>query len=151
MLPICLKIEAAPISDKESTVLRILPRILTRMMCLALPLGLAIAGQIPTSAPALAGAHDGDWSVLIVTEKGDCDRGYRYNFKVSNGQVRYVGETSANMSGTVAPNGAVKVNIKLSDKGATGTGRLSANAGTGTWQGAGSTGACSGRWDAERR
>ena len=75
--------------------------------------------------------------MLIITEKGDCDRAYRYGVNVANGQVRYTGDAAVNMAGTVAPNGAVKVSIRLGDKGANGTGRLSAQAGTGTWHGAG--------------
>ena len=41
------------------------------------------------------------------------------------------------MAGTVSPNGAVKVSIRLGDKGADGTGHLSGNTGAGTWRGAG--------------
>ena len=100
---------------------------------------------------ALAAPHDGSWSVLIITEQGTCDRGYRYNVNVSNGHVTYQGDTSVNLSGTVAPSGLVKVSIKFGDKGANGTGHLSGNAGTGIWRGAGSNGGCAGRWEAERR
>ena len=32
---------------------------------------------------AHAAGYDGTWSVLIVTETGTCDRGYRYNVNVS--------------------------------------------------------------------
>ena len=45
--------------------------------------------------------------------------------KVANGQVSYQGDAAVNLAGTVAPNGAVKVSIRLGDKGANGTGRLS--------------------------
>ena len=143
MLFECLGIEAAPTRDQEAVV----PRILTWMVSLALPLGAAVAG----SAPALAASVDGNWSVLVITEKGTCDRGYRYSVNISNGHVRYTGETSVNMSGTVAPSGAVKVSIKFGDQSAGGTGRLSATSGAGTWRGVGSSGTCSGRWEAERR
>jgi hypothetical protein len=101
--------------------------------------------------PAGAANHDGNWSVLIITEKGDCDRAYRYPLAVSDGHVRYTGDAGADVSGTVNPAGAVKVSIRLGDKGANGTGHLSGDAGTGTWQGAGSGAACSGRWEAEKR
>jgi hypothetical protein len=111
---------------------------------------LALAGA---GRPALAAEHDGNWSVLIITEKGDCDRGYRYAVAVADGQVSYRGDAAGiTMSGTVTPAGVVKVSIRLGDKGADGTGRLSANDGTGTWHGAGANGAsCEGRWEAERR
>ena len=90
---------------------------------------------------------------MIVTETGTCDRGYRYNVNVSNGQVRYQGDAgSVNLTGTVTPAGLVKVSIKVGDQGADGTGHLSASSGTGTWHGAGASGtSCAGRWDAERR
>ena len=103
--------------------------------------------------PALAAEHDGNWTVLIITEKGDCDRGYRYAVAVENGQVNYRGDAAGiNMSGSVTPAGLVKVSIRLGDKGADGTGHLSATDGTGTWHGAGTNGAsCTGRWEAERR
>ena len=98
---------------------------------------------------ALSAGHDGSWSVLIITEKGDCDRAYRDALRVADGRVRYAGNASVNMDGTVAPSGAVQVSIKVGDKGASGTGHLSASSGTGTWRGIGSS-ACSGRWEAER-
>jgi hypothetical protein len=58
---------------------------------------------------------------------------------------------SALLAGTVAPNGAVKVSIRLGDKGANGTGRLSGQTDAGTWHGAGANTTCAGRWEAEKR
>lgn len=112
-----------------------------------------LAGLAGMGAPSEASAAevDGTWSLLIVTEKGECDPAYRYVVKVANGRVSYQGDASVDMAGTVAPNGAVKVSIRLGDKGANGTGRLSGQAGAGTWHGAGSNGSCAGRWEAERR
>ena len=107
--------------------------------------------MIGQSSAARAAVHDGNWSVLIITEKGDCDRGYRYPVNVSNGHVVYTGQAGLNLSGTVAPNGAVKVSIRMGDAGADGQGRLSTTSGSGTWRGAGSGGTCAGRWEAERR
>jgi len=123
-------------------------RVLNTVVLTALWLGLAGTG-IPDSA--FAAAFDGNWSVLIITEKGDCDTAYRYAVGVTNGQIRYLGDAAVNMSGTVTPAGAVKVSIRLGDKGANGTGRLSASTGTGRWKGAGSGTTCSGRWEAEKR
>ena len=112
-----------------------------------------LAGLASMGAPSEASATeaDGNWSVLVVTEKGECDTAYRYAVKVANGRVSYQGDASVDMAGTVAPNGAVKVSIRLGDKGANGTGRLSGQAGAGTWHGAGSNTTCAGRWEAERR
>ena len=102
-------------------------------------------------SPALAAPHDGNCSVLIITEKGDCDRAYRYPLAVADGHVRYTGESGANVTGTVSAGGAVKVSIRMGDKGANGTGHLSGTAGAGTWQGSGGGASCAGRWEAEKR
>ncbi len=100
---------------------------------------------------ATAEVFDGAWNVLIVTESGTCDRGFRYDVKVGNGRVAYAGNASIDLSGTVAANGAVKVNISKGDQSAAGTGKLSATTGAGTWRGRGSAGECQGIWQAERR
>ena len=123
-------------------------RVMNSALLAAALLGLAAAATPPA---ALAAPQDGSWSVLIVTETGDCDRGYRYNVNVSNGRVSHRGDSSVDLDGTVAPNGAVKVSIRFGERGANGTGRLTANSGGGTWRGRGSTGTCAGRWEAERR
>lgn len=123
-------------------------RVMNPVVFAALLLGWAIAAN-PSSAHAAG--YDGSWSVLIITEKGDCDRAYRYGVKVANGRVSYSGDASVDMNGTVSRSGAVKVSIRLGGKGANGTGRLSANAGTGTWRGAAANSTCGGRWEAERR
>jgi hypothetical protein len=114
----------------------------------ALLLGTATAGGPP---PAYAAAQDGTWSVLVITEKGDCDRAYRYAVKIANGHVSYEGEAAVDMAGTVAPNGAIKVSIRLGNKGADGSGHLSGQTGAGTWHSVGSNASCAGRWEAERR
>ena len=44
---------------------------------------------IASTASFAVPRYDGLWSVSIVTEKGDCDRGYRYpNFKRPVGECR---------------------------------------------------------------
>ena len=111
---------------------------------------LATAWLTGPSSGAFAARHDGNWSVLIITEKGGCDPAYRYAVNVAGGRVRYVGDASIGLSGTVADSGLVKVNIRHGDQGATGSGRLSAHSGAGTWKGVGANGACAGRWEAER-
>jgi hypothetical protein len=110
---------------------------------------LAGAALVGPSPAAFAAVHDGTWSVLIITEKGECDRGYRYEVKVANGQISYAGNAGVDMAGTVAPDGALKVSIKLGEKGASGTGRLSMRSGAGVWRGIGASGSCAGRWEAE--
>lgn len=108
-------------------------------------------------AAALAGvanaqakpAYDGTWSVLIVTERGNCDRAYRYPVRISNGRVGYAGQADFTVSGHVNPNGAVTVTVSRGKQSARGTGRLGAGGGGGSWRTGG--GECSGTWTAERR
>ncbi|HVL71975.1 MAG TPA: hypothetical protein VM434_08835 [Beijerinckiaceae bacterium] len=103
----------------------------------------------PVSADAQS-RFDGQWSVEIVTERGDCDRAYRYAVQIRNGQVRYAGGGDFAVSGRVAQGGAVSVGIRRGRDGADARGRLSARTGAGTWTTVGSR-ACAGRWFAEKR
>jgi hypothetical protein len=96
---------------------------------------------------AAAPHYDGLWSVSIVTEKGDCDRGYRYPIRIAHGVLVNGGSDPFTISGRVAPSGAITVKVSHGDKSATGSGRLSGDSGEGLW----STGSCSGTWTAERR
>jgi hypothetical protein len=121
------------------------------MTIIAAVTGAILTAGIGLPQPAAAAAeHDGPWTVLIITEKGTCDQAYRYNLKISGGRIAYDGDTSAKVNGTVAANGAVRVNISLGEKSANGTGRLAGRSGSGRWQSAGND-SCGGRWEAERR
>jgi hypothetical protein len=106
----------------------------------------ASATIVTTSTYAVPG-YDGLWSVSIVTEKGTCDRGYRYPIRISNGMLANAGDVAVNIAGRVMPTGAVTVMVSAAGKSANGTGRLSGNLGEGSWTG----GDCSGTWTAERR
>jgi hypothetical protein len=120
-------------------------RIVVSIGWLAVALGLAVSA-------AAAANHDGNWSVLVVTEKGECDRAYRYEVTVADGRVNFAGQPGISVGGTVAANGAVRVSIVGGgSQSAQGSGRLAAGNGAGTWHGAGRTGACTGRWEASRR
>ncbi len=123
---------------------------------LALAGFLAIAAVPSASAAAKAkaqatGAYDGLWSVLIITEQGTCDRGYRYAVRINRGRVSHADPSGSSfrISGSVAGGGAARVNVARGDQSASGTGRLSRNAGSGRWKSA--KGECSGVWQAERR
>ena len=108
------------------------------------------ASVVPASAPAYAKSnYDGHWSVLIVTQKGTCDRAYRYPVQIQSGTVGYAGSASFTVSGKVGDAGAVTVTVARGSQSATGTGRMSATDGSGTWTAA--SGECSGTWTAERR
>jgi hypothetical protein len=109
-----------------------------------------LTATVPASAPASARSNfDGTWSVLIVTQKGTCDRAYRYPVKIDNGSVGYAGDASFTVSGKVGDNGAVVVKVARGSQSANGQGKLSSTDGSGQWV-AGS-GDCSGTWTAERR
>jgi hypothetical protein len=110
---------------------------------------LAVATVPASTAPAGNPNFDGAWSVLIVTEKGTCDRAYRYPIKIAHGTVDYAGSASFTVTGKVGSNGAVTVTVSRGNQSANGTGRMSTTDGSGRWQTAG--GECSGTWSAERR
>jgi len=91
--------------------------------------------------------YDGLWSVLVMTQKGDCDPAYRYPIRISNGQLVNAGDNAFTITGKVAPTGAITVTVSAGGKSASGSGRLAAAEGGGSWTG----GECSGQWTAERR
>ena len=105
---------------------------------------------------ALSGAaqaqqkFDGRWSVLLETQKGECDKAYRYPIAVENGIVRSAGEASFNFTGKVASNGSVQGSVTAGQTRANVNGRLAGTSGSGTWTISGSRN-CSGNWSAEKR
>ena len=120
--------------------------------CALTALAILAASAAPAfPAPIASGkaGFDGNWSVLIVTEKGTCDRAYRYPVRITNGSVGYAGEASFNVVGQVGASGAVTVTVSRGSQSATGTGRMSRSDGSGRW--ATASGECSGTWSAERR
>ncbi|MDC7786757.1 hypothetical protein PQJ75_08480 [Rhodoplanes sp. TEM] len=112
----------------------------------------AIVCAALSSQPAVARTpYDGPWSVVIITDRGTCDRAYRYSVQIVDGIVRYAGEMGMDFRGRVGRGGAVSVSVAAGGSRADGRGRLGRDYGGGTWAGYGSTGRCSGRWTAERR
>ena len=114
---------------------------------LAGAIGTFVAVSALTVTATSAPRYDGMWSVSIVTQKGDCDRGYRYPIRIANGTVVNGGSDPFTISGKVAPSGAITVTVSSGSKSATGSGHLAGNSGEGSWHG----GSCSGVWTAERR
>jgi hypothetical protein len=108
----------------------------------------SIAASSVASTPSFAlPRYDGLWSVSIVTQKGDCDPGYRYPVRITNGTLFNAGDSNFTVSGKVGVTGAITVTVSAAGKSATGSGRLAGDAGGGLWAG----GSCSGTWTAERR
>jgi hypothetical protein len=124
-----------------------------RTLILAGLISLAAAGagwSAPAAFARTATSFDGNWSVLIVTDAGNCDRAYRYALRISNGLITYPDQTVA-VSGHVDGGGRVRVNVSAGGQHANGSGHLSGSSGSGRWSGASSTSSCSGHWEAERR
>jgi hypothetical protein len=93
---------------------------------------------------------DGVWSVSIVTERGNCERGYRAPVSIVNGVVEHgpSGDQSFSIGGRVGTSGAVRVSVRRGDQVAQGSGRLGASTGQGRWVSPSS--GCAGYWTAER-
>ena len=102
------------------------------------------------AAQAQANRFDGTWSVEIITEKGECDKAYRYAIAIQDGRARYAGPEGFNISGSVSPNGAVSGSISRGKDRANVSGRLAGKTGAGTWIASGARN-CSGRWAADKR
>jgi hypothetical protein len=116
-------------------------------------LAMLVAAAAVVSAASSVSARtvfDGRWSVLIITEKGHCDRGYRYSIDIRNGIIHYDGDV-VDVTGRVTSNGAVRVVVSRGNLSANGRGRIGRTFGQGVWRGAGQGESCSGRWEAERR
>jgi hypothetical protein len=122
-----------------------------RTRSLALSFAILAASAATASRPPAASNFDGEWSVVIITEAGTCDRAYRYPVRVVNGQVRYDGEAGVTLSGRVDASGRLNATVQRGDQSANGSGRLSSSSGSGTWTGRSSTTSCAGRWEAEKR
>jgi len=106
-----------------------------------------LVAAIPIAARA-ASSFDGMWSVTIMTQAGNCPSSLRYAVRVARGHV-YGDDQSYDVNGFVAANGATRVTVSEKGQSASGTGRLSGNAGAGRWRTR--TGECSGQWTAQRR
>ena len=118
-----------------------------RTRTLGVLLATSIAASIVATPSIALPRYDGLWSVSIVTEKGDCDRGYRYPIRIANGTLVNAGDTMFTIAGSVATSGAITVTVSAGGKSANGSGRLAGDTGGGRWSG----GSCSGTWSAERR
>ncbi len=119
------------------------------LTCLSVATALAVMAGTP--ARAQTSAYDGLWSVLIITEEGNCDRGYRYAVRIKRGVVGHADPSSSSflIKGRVAGGGGIRVSVTRGDKSANGTGRMTRTSGAGKWRSA--KGECSGIWTAERR
>ena len=103
------------------------------------------------AASAASGDFGGRWAVRMVTDSGVCDASYNYVIAVDDGRVRYIPQDSdpaPSVSGSVAPDGTVNLDIRKSIARVSATGQLKGAAGSGSWR---LPGLCSGRWTASKR
>jgi hypothetical protein len=102
---------------------------------------LATAAEARTS-------YDGPWNLVFVTQRGSCDPTYNFSVNINDGVVTH--PNLVKFSGYVGRSGAVRASVTVHDKYASGSGRLTRDAGRGTWSGHAGGGRCSGYWSAQR-
>jgi hypothetical protein len=108
----------------------------------------AMALLLAAPAAAASRAYDGSWDLSIITDRGGCDRSYNFTVQIANGIVYHA--NLVRLRGRVLPNGAVRVSVAVSDKFASGAGRLSRSSGSGRWSGYSGSSRCAGHWFARR-
>jgi hypothetical protein len=92
--------------------------------------------------------YDGSWELLFVTQQGACDPAYNFSVNINDGIVTH--PNLVRFRGYVAHSGAVRASVTVQEKFAAGSGKLSNNAGRGTWRGYSGKARCSGYWTAQR-
>jgi hypothetical protein len=122
----------------------------SRMIKLTAAAALVAGLSLPTCLPASAepSTHNGRWSVELVTETGLCSARYTYALAIREGQVQLIsGGAGAQVNGHVGADGSVGLTVSNGTASGTGTGRLQAGSGAGTWR---VSSLCSGHWTARR-
>ena len=119
------------------------------LLGLACATGLALLPH--TASAQQVRQFDGRWSILVMTENGNCEKAHRYSVQIENGQARYAGTEGFEVQGNVRANGQVTGSIAYGQDRADVTGRLEGDRGTGTWTASSTSRNCGGRWQAEKR
>lgn len=111
---------------------------------------LVLAGShLLISRQAFAGTRfDGTWNLAFLTQRGDCDPNYNFTVDVVNGNITH--PNILTFRGRVAPSGAIVASVRVGQKSASGTGRLSGVSGRGAWSGRSGETRCTGTWAAQR-
>jgi hypothetical protein len=92
--------------------------------------------------------YDGQWSLTIMTERGNCDSTYHFVVDITNGNVSH--PNLVKFRGHVAKGGSVRVSVAAAGKTAAGSGRLTRTSGRGHWAGRSGDDRCSGSWTAQK-
>jgi hypothetical protein len=120
----------------------------TKMMKFLIPAAMASCLLGLTSIAEARSVYDGSWDLRFVTQQGTCDAAYTFTVNINDGIVTH--PNLVRFKGYVAHSGAVRASVTVQDKYASGTGKLSNNAGRGSWRGYSGTTRCSGYWTAQR-
>jgi hypothetical protein len=123
----------------------------SRLRAAVLVSALASADVGVASSAFAISPYDGNWSVVITTRAGACDPTSRFRLQITNGAVVNGAANDVDVRGKVSRDGSVNVSVRSGDAYAVASGHLSGEAGSGTWKGKGSNGACEGTCEAERR
>ena len=121
-----------------------------RMCAFALSAASAIICSAP---PASAAKYDGSWSMTAVTTRGHCGV-IPIGMGVKGGRIYSTGGSFAfypiRLGGRVSGSGSVRLKAIAGPRIARGTGKFNRVRGSGTWNGTGPSGRCSGYWRADR-
>jgi hypothetical protein len=111
---------------------------------------LVVAGShLAISHQAIAGSRfDGMWNLTFVTQRGACDPIYNFTVDVLNGSITH--PNILTFKGRVAQSGAVRAAVRVGQRYASGSGRLSGVSGQGVWSGYSDVSRCAGTWTARR-
>jgi hypothetical protein len=114
------------------------------IVCLVL-----VGSHLLISRQAVAGTRfDGTWNLVFMTQRGDCDATYNFTVDVMNGNITH--PNILTFRGRVAPSGAVIASVRVGQRAASGSGRLSGVSGRGVWTGRSGKTRCAGTWAAQR-
>ena len=114
------------------------------IVCLVL-----VGSYLLISRQAFAGTRfDGTWNLVFLTQRGDCDPTYNFMVDVVNGNITH--PNILTFRGHVAPSGAVVASVRVGQRYASGSGRLSGMSGRGIWSGRSGEARCTGTWAAQR-
>jgi hypothetical protein len=121
-----------------------------RMFAIALTVASVIVFSGP---PGIAGQFDGDWSMVAQTTRGHCGT-IDLDLAIRGGRLYSTGGWFAfypiQLGGRVSAAGHVQMNAVAGPRIARGAGRFGRFQGSGTWNGRGPSGLCSGVWSATR-
>ena len=107
-----------------------------------------LCGTFATGTADASSSFDGSWNLSFVTQRGACDPTYDFTVNINDGMITH--PNLVKFRGHVAKSGAVTASVTVQDKYASGSGKLSATAGRGTWKGHAGASLCSGYWSAQR-